>query len=92
MMSSTTSLLPFNTEPSVTLDLRKTKCPLNFVKAKLALEKLSSGEVLEVLLLTTGDSALNVPKSFKQEGQAVAVLPPSPNDDTLQVIHIKRVV
>ncbi len=92
MMLSTASLLPFNTEPSITLDLRKTKCPLNFVKAKLALEKLSIGEVLAVLLLTTGDSALNVPQSFKQEGQAVALLPLSPNDNILQVVHIKKIV
>jgi tRNA 2-thiouridine synthesizing protein A len=92
MMSSTASLLPFNTEPSVTLDLRKTKCPLNFVKAKLALEKLLIGEVLAVLLLTTGDSALNVPQSFRQEGQAVAVLPTTTNDETLQILHIKRMV
>jgi TusA-related sulfurtransferase len=74
------------------LDLRKTKCPLNFVKAKLALEKLSIGEVLEVWLLTTGDSALNVPSSFKQEGQTVAVLPVNANDETLQILHIRRMV
>jgi TusA-related sulfurtransferase len=89
MMSS---LLPFDKPASISLDLRKTKCPLNFVKAKLALEKLVIGEVLEVLLLTTGDSALNVPNSFRQEGQAVAILPSSTDDNTLQVLHIERIV
>jgi tRNA 2-thiouridine synthesizing protein A len=83
---------PFGKPASVSLDLRKTKCPLNFVKAKLALEKLTLGEVLEVLLLTTSDSALNVPNSFRQEGQAVAVLPADAEDATLQVLHIERVV
>jgi TusA-related sulfurtransferase len=91
-MMMSVSLLPFGKPPTTSLDLRKTKCPLNFVKAKLALEKLAIGEVLEVLLLTTGDSALNVPNSFRQEGQSVAVLPADGDDDTLQVLHIERVV
>jgi TusA-related sulfurtransferase len=83
-------LLPFGQPASISIDLRKTKCPLNFVKAKLALEKLAIGDVLEVWLLTSGDSALNVPKSFQQEGQSVAILPANANDDTLQVLHIER--
>jgi TusA-related sulfurtransferase len=91
MMSS--PLCPFGKPASVLMDLRKTKCPLNFVKAKLALEKLAIGEVLEVLLLTTGDSALNVPRSFRQEGHKVSILPADAcGDDTLQVLHIERVV
>ncbi|MCX5921174.1 MAG: sulfurtransferase TusA family protein [Candidatus Melainabacteria bacterium] len=88
----TSASLPFGKPASISLDLRKTKCPLNFVKAKLALEKLAISEVLEVLLLTTGDSALNVPNSFRQEGQSVAVLPADVDDETLQVLHIKRLV
>lgn len=88
----TSASLPFGKPASISLDLRKTKCPLNFVKAKLALEKLAIGEVLEVLLLTTGDSALNVPNSFRQEGQSVAVLPADADDDTLQVLHIEKIV
>lgn len=53
------------------LDLRKTKCPLNFVKAKLAAEKLQPGETLEIWLVTEGDSAVNVPNSLRQEGYRV---------------------
>jgi TusA-related sulfurtransferase len=41
------------------LDLRKTNCPLNFVKAKLALEKIDVGDVLELWILTQAESALN---------------------------------
>jgi tRNA 2-thiouridine synthesizing protein A len=88
----TSASLPFGKPASISLDLRKTKCPLNFVKAKLALEKLAIGEVLEVLLLTTGDSALNVPNSFRQEGQNVAVLPADAENSTLQVLHIEKIV
>lgn len=61
-------------DPIKTLDLRKTKCPLNFVKAKLAAEKLQPGECLEVWVETTGESAENVPNSLRQEGYAVELV------------------
>ena len=70
------------------LDLRKTKCPLNFVKAKLALEKLTLGDVLEVWILPHADSALNLPESFKQEGQGVAL--DSPESPDKQILWIER--
>jgi TusA-related sulfurtransferase len=54
--------------PSTILDLRQTKCPLNFVKAKLALEKLPLGHVLDILILQDSQSALNVPDSLAKEG------------------------
>lgn len=51
-------------------DLRGVACPLNFVKAKIALEKLPVGEVLEVLL-DEGEPIKNVPASFADQGQDV---------------------
>jgi len=51
-------------------DLRGVACPLNFVKAKIALEKLPVGEVLEVLL-DEGEPIKNVPASFAGQGQDV---------------------
>lgn len=57
--------------PPKTLDLRTTKCPLNFVQTKLALEKLAVGEVLEVWILAAGESAINIPNSLAQEGQPI---------------------
>lgn len=53
-----------------TVDLRGVACPLNFVKAKIALEKLPVGEVLEVLL-DEGEPIKNVPASFADQGQDV---------------------
>ncbi|MBY0403608.1 MAG: sulfurtransferase TusA family protein [Cyanobacteria bacterium] len=53
------------------LDLRTTKCPLNFVKTRLALEKIQVGQVLEVWIQEDGESALNIPKSIAQEGHQV---------------------
>lgn len=65
------------------LDLRQTKCPLNFVKAKLALEKLPSKSPLEIWLAAEGESALNIPQSLQQEGHTLIsqtlVSPPQPN-------------
>jgi sulfite reductase (ferredoxin) len=51
-------------------DLRGVACPLNFVKAKLELEKIQIGDVLEVLL-DEGESVRNVPASFGGQGQQV---------------------
>ena len=53
-----------------TVDLRGVACPLNFVKAKLELEKIEIGDVLEVLL-DEGEPVRNVPASFAGQGQEV---------------------
>jgi len=52
------------------IDLRGVACPLNFVKAKLELEKLETGAILGVLL-DEGEPARNVPESFTEQGQEV---------------------
>ncbi len=57
--------------PMQTLDLRTTKCPLNFVKTRLALEKLTPDDILEVWILSDSQSSLNIPNSIRQEGHEV---------------------
>jgi len=52
------------------IDLRGVACPLNFVKAKLELEKLKVGDVLEVLL-DEGEPVRNAPASFAEQGHEV---------------------
>jgi sulfite reductase (ferredoxin) len=52
------------------IDLRGVGCPLNFVKAKLELEKLRTGDILDVLL-DDGEPVRNVPVSFAGQGQEV---------------------
>lgn len=52
------------------IDLCGVVCPLNFVKAKLELEKIEVGDVLEVLL-DEGEPVRNVPASFADQGQEV---------------------
>jgi TusA-related sulfurtransferase len=55
-----------------TLDLTGTPCPLNWVKAKLALESLEPGEEI-VLLLDPGEPVESVPQSAREDGHAVTV-------------------
>lgn len=51
-------------------DLRGVKCPFNYVKAKLRLETMEPGEMLE-LLLDEGEPIKNVPNSLKNDGQEI---------------------
>lgn len=58
-------------KPSVTeLDLRGVACPMNFVRAKIQLEDVEIGQVLEILL-DDGEPVKNVPASFADQGQEV---------------------
>ncbi len=57
------------------IDLRGVACPLNFVKAKIELEKIEVGHILEVLL-DEGEPVKNVPASFADQGQEVLAAEP----------------
>jgi len=52
------------------LDLRGDVCPFTFVKTKLKLEEISTGELLEVIL-DHEPAVEDVPKSVKSEGHEV---------------------
>ncbi len=52
-------------------DITDVVCPITFVKAKVALEELDDGQVLE-LKLNGGEPIQNVPRSLKDEGHKVA--------------------
>jgi TusA-related sulfurtransferase len=65
--------------PKQTLDLRTTKCPLNFVKTKLALEKLATGDILEIWIGTESQSSINIPQSIAQEGHTIVFTDPHPD-------------
>ncbi len=59
------------------LDITKEHCPMTFVKTKIELSKLQSGDQL-VVLLTEGEPLENVPKSASEQGFKV-----------LETIHVK---
>lgn len=52
------------------LDLRGVACPINFVKAKLKLEEMDKGDLLE-LIIDSGEPMANVPRSIKEEGHKI---------------------
>ncbi len=56
-----------------TIDLRGVTCPTNFVKAKLALELLETGDQV-LFLLDDGEPVKNVPRSLKAEGHKLLAL------------------
>jgi tRNA 2-thiouridine synthesizing protein A len=56
--------------PDDKIDLRGVLCPINFVKTKLKLEMLDSGQVLEIIL-DDGEPIRSVPRSIKEEGHKV---------------------
>jgi len=56
-------------------DLRGVCCPMNFVKAKVALNAIPIGEILQILL-DQGEPANNVPASFADQGQEVVSMVP----------------
>lgn len=59
-----------NSNQVLTKDLRGVPCPLNFVKAKLILETINKGEILEIYL-DDGEPIENVPASLKNEGHKI---------------------
>ena len=61
---------PENPQVKEELDLRGVICPYNFVKTKLKLESMQSGEVLAVML-DEGEPIRNVPQSIRNEGHEV---------------------
>ena len=56
-----------------TLDITRDCCPMTFVKVKLALAKLDSGEELEVLL-NEGEPLKNVPRTVAEQGHQVLAI------------------
>lgn len=52
------------------LDLLGVCCPMNFVRTKLAIDKIKAGERLEILL-DDGEPIVNVTRSVKDEGHRV---------------------
>jgi TusA-related sulfurtransferase len=56
--------------PVPTLDLRGVPCPLNLVKAKLAIEKIAVGDILEIAI-DEGEPIRNLPVSLSRQGQEI---------------------
>ncbi len=70
------------------LDLRGVCCPMNFVKAKLAMDKIRNGETIE-FYLDDGEPIVNVTRSLKDEGHQV--LSVVPQDAYFKVLVEKKI-
>ncbi len=56
--------------PDKKLDIKSLICPYTFVKAKLAIEVMEIGQVLEILL-DYEEASRSIPKSMEDHGQTV---------------------
>ena len=65
------------TDAAPALDLRGTPCPLNFIRSKLALEKLEPGAWLQVDL-DAGEPEQMVAGGLRSEGHLVELEPLPP--------------
>lgn len=52
------------------IDIRKLTCPYTFIKAKLAIEDMKAGEVLEICL-DYPEAVKNIPNSMRDHGHSV---------------------
>ena len=57
------------------LDVTREVCPMTFVRTKLLIEKMSSGETA-VVCLNAGEPLANVPRSVREHGHTVLELAP----------------
>ncbi len=72
--------------PDQTIDITGEVCPMTFVRTKLRLERMRSGEVLSVRL--RGDEPLrNVPKAARDEGHSILGIVPDGSD---HIVTIRR--
>jgi TusA-related sulfurtransferase len=65
--------------PAARLDIRAFACPITWVKTRIALERLSVGEVLEVLL-SRGEPVESVPRSAEEDGHRVISVEAAPGE------------
>ena len=73
------------------LDIINEICPMTFVKTKLAIEKMQSGEELEVRLKGS-EPIRNVPRSVRELGHCILSLDPEPGEqaDGIHRMRIKK--
>lgn len=71
-----------------TLDITRETCPMTFVRVRLALDRLSPGDLLEVLL--KGDEPRrNVPRTAVEQGHAILAQEDRPDGITRLVLRRK---
>ena len=62
-------------EAQYSLDISAEVCPLTFVKTKLLLEKMRTGEIASIRL-SAGEPLDNVPRTLRDQGHSVLEIAP----------------
>jgi len=58
---------------AATADITDVVCPITFVKAKVALDELDTGQIISIRM-NDGEPVQNVPRSIKEEGHKILKL------------------
>ena len=74
-------------KPTDFVDITDVVCPITFVKAKIAIEELEDGEILEIKM-NEGEPLMNVPRSLKEEGHKVVSV--SNNEDGTFTLLVEK--
>ena len=75
--------------PDYFLDITQDVCPMTFVKARLLIEKMNTGESLQIKLL--GDEPLkNVPDSLTELGHRIISLDRERSDADLYIVLVEK--
>jgi tRNA 2-thiouridine synthesizing protein A len=78
-----------NLLPDYFLDITQDVCPMTFVKARLQIEKMNQGEVLQIRLF--GDEPLkNVPDSLTELGHLIVTLDRERPDGDLYTLLVEK--
>ena len=69
------------------LDITADVCPLTFVKTKLLIERMSSGQTAEIRL-NAGEPLENVPRAVEEHGHTVLSLAPETEGGTVYLLRL----
>ena len=72
------------------LDITQEVCPLTFVRTKLLIERMSSGETAEIRL-KGAEPLENVPRSIREHGHEVLSLEPAGGGQDTEEIYLLRI-
>ena len=64
------------------IDIRADTCPMTFVRTRLALDRLATGQVLRVLM-TGAEPRANIPRTATEQGHAVLAIRDLPGGDAM---------
>jgi TusA-related sulfurtransferase len=71
------------------LDISAEGCPLTFVKTKLLLEKMRTGEVASIRL-AAGEPLDNVPRTLRDQGHTVLELAPEAPGSSIYRLTVEK--